>query len=124
MTRTGPLFGLFCAAFLLGAAVVGSVALSSPDLPFPVPAVSVYEKADAGKSSAAVKEAGPARKINVNRAGAAELESLPGIGPKTAQAILDYRAEHGRFRQRRDLMKVKGIGEKTYDQLKDLVTTA
>lgn len=49
--------------------------------------------------------------VNVNTATAEELETLTGIGPALAQAIVDYRAEHGAFRSAEDLLLVKGIGE-------------
>ncbi len=49
--------------------------------------------------------------VNVNTATAEELETLTGIGPSLAQAIVDYRAEHGAFRSAEDLLLVKGIGE-------------
>lgn len=49
--------------------------------------------------------------VNVNTATAEELETLSGIGPSLAQAILDYRAEHGAFETAEDLLNVKGIGE-------------
>lgn len=49
--------------------------------------------------------------VNVNTANAEELETLTGIGPALAQAIIDYRAGHGAFRSAEDLLLVKGIGE-------------
>jgi competence protein ComEA len=49
--------------------------------------------------------------INVNTAGAADLEALPGVGPVLAQRIFDYREEHGRFTTIEDLLDVPGIGE-------------
>ena len=49
--------------------------------------------------------------VNVNTADAAELETLTGIGPSLAQAIIDYRTGHGAFRSAEDLLLVKGIGE-------------
>ena len=49
--------------------------------------------------------------VNVNTADAEELETLTGIGPALAQAIVDYRAGHGAFRSAEDLLLVKGIGE-------------
>ena len=49
--------------------------------------------------------------VNVNTATAEELETLTGIGPSLARAIIDYRAEHGDFTAAEDLLNVKGIGE-------------
>ncbi len=66
--------------------------------------------------------AAAADKVNINTASQAELDKLPRIGPKVAQRILDYRKEHGPFKRIEDLMKVKGIGEKTFARLRDLVT--
>jgi competence protein ComEA len=64
----------------------------------------------------------PKAKVNINTANQAELESLPRIGPKVAQRIIDYRAQNGNFKKIEDLMKVKGIGEKIFAQIKDLIT--
>ncbi len=64
----------------------------------------------------------PAEKININTAGSAELQELPRVGPKVAQRILDYREKNGKFSRIEDLMKVRGIGEKTFENLKDLIT--
>lgn len=60
--------------------------------------------------------------INLNTATLEELQQLPGIGPGRAQAIIDYRAEHQGFGYVEELLGVKGIGEKIYEQLKDRVT--
>lgn len=65
------------------------------------------------------KPAGP--KININTASQAELESLPGIGPKMAEQIVRFRTQNGNFKKIEEIMKVKGIGEKLYNQLKDLI---
>lgn len=61
-------------------------------------------------------------KININTADKAALESLPGIGPAKADAIIEYRQKMGAFKTVSDLEKVPGIGEKTLEQLKDKVT--
>ena len=66
--------------------------------------VSVQEKTDEITAPTRVL-------VNVNTADAAELETLTGIGPALAQAIIDYRAGHGAFRSAEDLLLVKGIGE-------------
>jgi competence protein ComEA len=59
--------------------------------------------------------------IDLNRATGADLESLPGIGPALAQAIIDYRSEHGRFSSVDELGEVRGIGPAKMDQLRPLV---
>jgi competence protein ComEA len=62
--------------------------------------------------------------VNVNTATKDELVGLPGIGPAKAQAIVDYRNQHGPFRSVDDLRKVKGIGEKLFLQIRnDVVVT-
>jgi len=61
-------------------------------------------------------------KVNINTASLAELEKLPRIGPQIAQRILDYRKENGNFKKVEDILKVRGIGEKVFEQLKDLIT--
>ena len=66
--------------------------------------VSVQEKTDEITAPTRVL-------VNINTADAEELETLTGIGPSLAQAIIDYRAGHGAFRSADDLLLVKGIGE-------------
>jgi competence protein ComEA len=61
-------------------------------------------------------------KINLNTADLAELETLPRIGPAMAARILEWRDTNGRFSSVDDLKSVTGVGEKTFDALKDLVT--
>ena len=56
--------------------------------------------------------------VNLNTATKDELVALPGIGPSKAQAILDYRNQHGPFRSVDEVRKVKGIGEKLFAQIK------
>ncbi len=60
---------------------------------------------------------GPAQPINLNRADAAMLMQINGIGAKTADAILAWRRAHGPFRDLRDLLNIKGIGEKKLEKL-------
>jgi competence protein ComEA len=62
-------------------------------------------------------------KVNINTADESTLETLPRVGPAMAARILAWRAANGRFTAIEDLMSVSGIGEKTFEGLKDLVTT-
>ena len=63
----------------------------------------------------------PKGKVNINTASAAELETLPRIGPKVAQRIVDYRTQHGDFKRVEEIMKVRGIGQKLFDLIKDRI---
>ena len=65
----------------------------------------------------------PGEKINLNTADQYDLRRLPGIGEKRAQAILDWREEHGPFSYVEDLIQVPGIGEGILEGLIDYVTT-
>lgn len=60
--------------------------------------------------------------ININTASQFELETLPGIGPTTAQKIIEYREENGPFATTEDIINVSGIGPGTYERIKDLIT--
>jgi competence protein ComEA len=66
---------------------------------------------------------GSAGPININTASLAELSGLPGIGPSTAQNILNYREAHGPFAEPADITRVAGIGQAKYEQIKELITT-
>jgi competence protein ComEA len=61
-------------------------------------------------------------KVNINTASEADLETLPRVGPTMAKRIIAWRQANGRFTAVEDLMSVTGIGEKTFAELKDLVT--
>jgi competence protein ComEA len=64
------------------------------------------------------------QKIDLNRAETWLLEALPGIGETRAQAIVDYRNENGPFKRIEDLLRVKGIGEGTFEKIKDYITVS
>ncbi len=61
-------------------------------------------------------------KININTASLGELDTLPGIGEKTAQKIIDWRDTYGGFRTIEDIKDVKGIGDKKFEDMKDYIT--
>ncbi|WP_235867432.1 helix-hairpin-helix domain-containing protein [Priestia abyssalis] len=60
--------------------------------------------------------------VNINSASSEELQSLPGIGPAKAEAIITYREEQGGFEKTEDLMNVSGIGEKSFEKIQEQVT--
>lgn len=64
----------------------------------------------------------PGAKVNLNNATIEQLDELPGVGPVTAKSILDWRTKNGHFSKVEDLLDVKGIGQATLDDLRDLVT--
>lgn len=61
--------------------------------------------------------------ININTATKEDLDTLPGIGPATAQKIIDYRQEHGNFSSIEDIKNVKGIGEAKFNKMQDKICT-
>ncbi len=71
-----------------------------------------------------VEEGQEPQKVDINRAEVWLLESLPGIGETLARRIVDYRQQHGLFRNTDELRKVAGIGDTTYEQIKPLITVA
>ncbi|HXH06703.1 MAG TPA: helix-hairpin-helix domain-containing protein [Vicinamibacterales bacterium] len=81
--------------------------------------------AQAGQPRPAAQETsagrGPAL-VNLNTATSAELQSLPGIGPRTAERIIEYRQKNGGFKKIEELMNIRGVGEKTFLRLKDRIT--
>ena len=60
-------------------------------------------------------------KVNLNTATVEQLTSLPGIGPKKAQAIVEYRTQYGEFLIVEDIQNVKGIGEKAFIRLESMI---
>jgi competence protein ComEA len=89
-------------------------------------AAAAQDAAPAAKPRAAAKSAKPAPGstaiVNINTATQAQLESLPGLGAKAAERILEYRQKNGQFKKVEDLMNVKGIGEKSFLKLKPRLT--
>lgn len=66
---------------------------------------------------------GGVKLVNLNTAGISELAELPGIGPAKAKRIKAYTDQNGPFKNKSDIILVKGIGEKIYTRLEGLVTT-
>jgi competence protein ComEA len=62
--------------------------------------------------------------VNLNSATAAQIASLPGIGPKTAELVVQYRLKNGPFKKIEEVMNVRGIGEKSFLKIKDRLTVA
>ncbi|MFN8050566.1 MAG: ComEA family DNA-binding protein [Acidimicrobiales bacterium] len=93
-----------------------------PD-PVPVPTGAASAGAGAGGAGAgSVGTPGPGAPVDINSADVALLDTLPGVGPSTAAAIVAYRSEHGPFASVDDLQDVRGIGPAKFDALRDLVT--
>jgi competence protein ComEA len=61
-------------------------------------------------------------KVNLNTATTEQLQTLPGVGPAMAKSILEYRTKVGKFSKIEELMNVKGIGEKRFQQMKERLT--
>ena len=61
-------------------------------------------------------------KININTAGYEELQKITGVGPVIAQRIVDYRNAHGPFQKLEDIKKIQGIGDITFEKMKDEIT--
>jgi len=108
------------AALNLAAPLVDGVQVLVPERVQVAPGVPPTVEPEAGAPDAAIAGLGP--KVSLATATAEELDELPGVGPVTAQKILDYRAEHGPFRSVDDLDAVPGIGPTRVEQLRDLVT--
>lgn len=75
----------------------------------------------AGAAGEGTQSTATGQAVNINTAGLAELDALPGVGPATAQAIIDDREANGPFTAPEDLMRVSGIGEKKFEKLKSSI---
>lgn len=62
--------------------------------------------------------------VNLNSATAAQIALLPGVGPKTAELVVQYRQKNGPFKKIEEIMNVRGIGEKSFLKIKDRLTVA
>lgn len=84
----------------------------------PLLSVSEPQSNEAGSAASAAESE---ERVELNTADQAALETLPGIGPRTAERIIEYRNENGAFEKVEDLMNVRGIGERTFLRLRELV---
>ena len=91
-------------------AAIAAIALSAT-------AASAQARASAPKPTATA-----AAPVNLNTATAEQLATIPGVGAKTAERIIEYRQKNGGFKKIEDLMSVKGIGEKSFLKMKPLIT--
>jgi competence protein ComEA len=89
---------------------------STRTTPAPAPAAPPPTGSTSGKLA-------PGETVNINTASLDELDALPGIGPTKAQAIVDYRNQHGRFQSIEDIQNVKGIKQGEFSKIKDLIRT-
>ena len=62
------------------------------------------------------------KKVKINKASQEELDSLPGIGPSTADKILEYRKQNGNFKSIEDIKEVSGIGESKFEKIRNMIT--
>ena len=106
--------------FLAGALLVGSgVALFDYWHPSTLEEFQVLPRAvEPPPPAVPVGEAGGPPLVHLNTATAAQLETLPGIGPKMAERILRFRQQHGPLRRLEELEKVQGIGSRTLEKLR------
>lgn len=86
----------------------------------PVPFAGA-QAAPGATPDAAEEAAAPAGQVNLNTASAEELQRLPGVGPSRAVAIVAYRDQHP-FRRVEELMRIRGIGRKTFRRLRPMLT--
>lgn len=90
-----------------------------------VPKKSESYEPSAANANSTVKQnesAASSGKININKASTAELQQLPGIGPSTAEKIMEYRRQNGIFHKVEDLKNISGIGEKTFARLREKIS--
>ena len=98
---------------ILMAAILGSAVSAA--------AASAQNKATTPKAAATVTATATAP-VNLNTATAEQLATIPGVGPKMAERIIDYRQKNGGFKKVEDLMNVSGVGEKSFLKMKPLIT--
>jgi competence protein ComEA len=101
----------------LGGSALAPMATSAP---FAVISTTTVSTAEA--STLTPTAASSVSLININTATLQQLDTLPSIGPVTAQSIVTYRQQHGPFQHIEDIMNVSGIGPVTFDKIQKLIT--
>jgi competence protein ComEA len=91
-------------------------------IPVPIVPVATPEPASLPAPSETTNDVGTGGVVNINTASLADLDGLPGIGPSTAQKIIDHRDANGSFATIENIMDVSGIGEAKFNEIKDLIT--
>ncbi|MGL4339925.1 MAG: helix-hairpin-helix domain-containing protein [Rhodoglobus sp.] len=84
--------------------------------------IVVPAKGEVSDAAAAAPGTSADGKVNINTADEATLDTLPRVGPAMAARIIAWRDEHGRFTAIEDLMNITGIGDKTFEGMRDMVT--
>ncbi len=108
------------AGFNLAEALVDGEQIDIPGIATPAPSSAFVNPIQAeGSTSTQVSTPGV---VNINTASLEQLDTLPGIGPTTAQKIIDYRTANGPVATIEAIMDVPGIGQVKFDNMKDLIT--
>ena len=89
-------------------------------LPSPAQTPNAAPRSDARAASAKTAD----NPVDINKASAADLSKVPGIGPSLAKRIVDFREKNGAFGRVEDLVKVQGIGEKSLQRLSPYLTAS
>ena len=90
--------------------------------PYSVSAQTLWTEEAAAREPETPQESRSVQRLNINTAGAEELEALPGIGQVQAQAIIDDREANGPFRFPEEIIRVSGIGQGTLEEILDYIT--
>jgi competence protein ComEA len=98
------------------------VAVGVPPAPDAAPPAAAPASTAAGAAPSGSGPTSAGGKIDLNAATADQLDGLPGVGPVTAQRILEWRSRNGRFARVEQLREIEGIGERRFGQLRELVT--
>ena len=111
-------------AFITVLALTGSLPLMAQRGERTKPAQGAEGDTKPAPATAATSAVPAADVINLDTATAVQLATLPGIGPKAADLIVQYRQKNGSFKKVEEIMNVRGIGEKTFLKLKSRITVA